>query len=549
MKSQFRLTMASKVLLSLLLVIVLAGAAVFGIKSGFIKKPTKTSKDSSVVSTENTEKPNNDASDDTPVTDASTADVSVDDAGVAIGGGDENVFNVSMDEWIGFKSIIDANGGYDTAAGSIFDQLGIKVHISVINDAAQSSNAFIRGDLDAAGYTINRLAFLSPKFKEANKEVIMPFITNYSNGGDGIISKDDIVSVKDLLGKKIGIPEFSEAQTLMAWVVNNSDLSNKEKSEILDNMIAFETADDTAKAFFAGQIDVAATWEPYLTQAKKTSGARVFLSTASATNLILDGIVVDKVYAESHSDVINKFMEGTLMAADMYKTDFQYIKEVMPMFSTMTDEEIIEMADGANLTTWKDNDNVLKDTAPLVYSQMCDIWQSLGEDADKSIVGTLFDATYSANISDKFSPTETSERTTVAVTSENEAEVIDTQAMLSGTASVTFDKNTAIFTDSAAAAEELDKFIETAKILDGAIIEIAGNCDPNPESDPTDEYNKSLSYDRANAVSNYFIMNGIDAKRIHVIGNGSSNPIVDNDTEEHKAMNRRTDVSFKILEK
>ena len=46
----------------------------------------------------------------------------------------------------------------------------------------------------------------------------------------------------------------------------------------------------------------------------------------------------------------------------------------------------------------------------------------------------------------------------------------------------------------------------------------------------------------------YFIANGISADRIIVVGNGSSNPIVENDTEEHRAMNRRTDVSFKCIE-
>lgn len=102
--------------------------------------------------------------------------------------------------------------------------------------------------------------------------------------------------------------------------------------------------------------------------------------------------------------------------------------------------------------------------------------------------------------------------------------------------------------DSAAASEELNKFIDIANVLDGAIIEIAGNTDPNPNSDPQDEYNQKLSAQRAEAVKNYFIMNGISADRIVTVGNGSSNPVVDNDTEEHRAMNRRTDVSFKIIE-
>lgn len=111
-----------------------------------------------------------------------------------------------------------------------------------------------------------------------------------------------------------------------------------------------------------------------------------------------------------------------------------------------------------------------------------------------------------------------------------------------------FIKNTAKFSDSESASAELDKFIDIAKILDGAIIEIAGNTDPNPNSDPKDEYNIKLSKQRAEAVKQYFIMNGISADRIVTVGNGSSNPVVDNDTEEHRAMNRRTDVSFKIIE-
>ena len=99
-----------------------------------------------------------------------------------------------------------------------------------------------------------------------------------------------------------------------------------------------------------------------------------------------------------------------------------------------------------------------------------------------------------------------------------------------------------------AATETLNEFIEIAKVLDGTIIEIAGNTDPNPTSDPEDVANKLLSENRAETVKQYFVMNGIDANRIITVGNGSSNPIVENDTEEHRAMNRRTDVSFKCIE-
>ena len=499
---RFRLTKASKILIMVLVIALIGGGVFAGVKTGFIKTKNGTS----VSDTGNKVTGTTSSSSNKKKTNS------------------DGTINLSLDEWIGWKSIIDANGGLTTQSDSIYGKLGINVNINVINDATQSSNALIKGDLNAAGYTINRTAFLSQKFTEAGEDVIMPYITNYSNGGDGIIAKSSINSVKDLVGAKIGVPEFSEAQTLVIWFVNNSDLSDDEKSDIIDNLVLFSTADDTAKAFFAGQVDVAATWEPYLTQAQNMTDAHVLFSTASSTNLVMDGILFDKNFAEVYPEIVEKFIQGSLEASDMYDNEFTAIREVMPMFNTASDEDIAGSAATAKLTTWKDNSDLLNGTAKTIYSDMCNVWTSIGETVNADLVDTIFDDTYINAIADNFNATDVSNTDTVKVTDDNK------------------------FTDSAAASDELNKFIDIANVLDGAIIEIAGNTDPNPNSDPQDEYNQKLSAQRAEAVKNYFIMNGISADRIVTVGNGSSNPVVDNDTEEHRAMNRRTDVSFKIIE-
>lgn len=517
---RFRLTKAAKILLLLILAVLVGGGIFAGLKTGFIKS-SKPIQGAITAKKDDNKKPV-----------ANTKPAAVTD----------KTINLSLDEWIGWKSIIDAE------YTGIYDRLGIDVNINIINDATQSSNALIKGDLNAAGYTVNRTAFLSQKFADAGKEIIMPYITNYSNGGDGIIAKSTITTVEDLVGAKIGVPEFSEAQTLVVWFVNNSDLSQDEKDQVIDNLILFATPDEAAKAFFAGQIDVAATWEPYLTQTRNMTDAHVLFSTASSTNLVMDGIVFDKAFAEQNPDVVEKFIQGALEAATLYNAEFDAIRNLMPMFNTASDEDILANTKSARLTTWKDNSNLLNDTAKRMYSDMCDVWTSIGENVNHDLVNTLFDTTYMNAISSHFNTTETSTANTIKVTEENKQTIADTEALLSGSASVTFVKNTAKFSDSATAAAELDRFIGVAKILDGAIIEIAGNTDPNPNSDPLDEYNKKLSLQRADTVKNYFIMNGISADRIVVVGNGSSVPVVDNDTEEHRAMNRRTDVSFKIIE-
>lgn len=525
---RFRLTKAAKILIVLLVVAMAFGGVAWGVNSGLIKtskqeKPGANTNNGAIADEDgnviNTDK-----------TDAAT-------------------INLSLDEWIGWKSIIDANGGLSTKAGSIYDKLGIKVNISIINDATQSSNAMINGSLDAAGYTINRTAFLSQKFKEANFDVIMPFITNYSNGGDGIIAKSNIKTINDLVGAKIGVPEFSEAHTLVIWFVNQSDLTAAEKEEILNNLIFFATPDDAAKAFFAGQIDVAATWEPYLTQAKNMTDAHILFSTASSSSLVMDGILFSKEFAEANVDVVTAFIDGALQAADLYDTDMSTIKTVMPMFATASDEDIKENCASAKLATFADNFRLFERTAKDIFNDMCTVWQFAGEKVNGELVLTLFDDRYLQTLETKYDKNEVPETSNkVVVTEENTQDILDAESLLQKAASVTFIVNTAKFADSAAATTSLDDFIKIAKVLDGTIIEIAGNTDPNPASDPTDEYNVKLSKQRADAVKQYFIMNGISADRIVTVGNGSSNPVADNNTDEGRAANRRTDVSFKCIE-
>lgn len=521
---RYKITKTGLIALIAVLVLLVAGIGTIGVKTGFIKNDLAGNK------TENSGGINN------------SAGVHGADKNNSNTGKMDATIDLSLDEWIGWKSIVDAE------ESGMYDAAGISVNVNVINDATQSSNALIKGDLDAAGYTINRTAFLSTKFQDASVDVVMPFITNYSNGGDGIIAKSNITSVDDLVGAKIGVPEFSEAQTLVVWFVNNSDLTQEEKDTIIDNLILFATPDEAAKAFFAGQVDVAATWEPYLTQAQNMSDCHILFSTASSSSLVMDGILFNKAFVDAYPEVVETFIEVTLQAAEMYDTEFTYIKDVMPMFSTMSNEDIVANCAAARLTTWKDNADLLNGTAKTIYTDMCEVWQSIGESADSSKVDSIFVDTYVQAVSGSFSSTEVSKQETTTVTDENMQTVVDTEALLGGSASVTFTKNTAKFDDPASASAELDKFIDIAKVLDGAIIEIAGNTDPNPNSDPLDEYNKKLSLQRAETVKNYFIMNGISADRIVVVGNGSSNPIVENDTEEHRAMNRRTDVSFKIIE-
>ena len=527
MKSTKHLNAKGRAVIGVLVLIAFVAAMFGGIKSGLIKfddkkKPT-TSKPSTNVSTN-----------------TSTSD--------------DNTINVSLDEWAGWLSCISANGGLTTQPGSVFDQLGIKVNINVINDATESSNALISGDLQAAGYTTNRVAFLSQKFTDAGKNIIMPVFTNYSYGGDGIIASTQFADVNSWVNAKIGVPEFSEAETLVAWFVNNSGLSDADKATIMNNLIMFGTADDTAKAFFAGQIDVAATWEPYLTQAKTYTNSTVVFDTKSSSTLVMDGIVFDADWAAAHEDTVKKFVKGILMSYDQ-PIDYDAAREVFPMYSTSSDADIDATYANAKMASWKDNYNILNDTAPMIYNQMCDIWEDLGETVNRDLVNTIFDTTYIDALKVDFKSTSGANATNkVTVSNETRADItnkvtdnLDYDSLLSKTANVTFVPDSSVFTDQASAASVLNDFVDIAKTLDGTMIVINGNINADTQT----EFGKQLSANRAQAVANYLATQGISQDRLIVTGSGNAKHEADKAAgklNSDVSVYQSTDISFLRIE-
>lgn len=69
-------------------------------------------------------------------------------------------------------------------------------------------------------------------------------------------------------------------------------------------------------------------------------------------------------------------------------------------------------------------------------------------------------------------------------------------------------------------------------------VELAGHTDDTGSA----AYNQKLSENRAEAVKNALISHGVKPERLHTIGHGALYPIVPNDSEEHKAQNRRTEM-------
>ena len=95
--------------------------------------------------------------------------------------------------------------------------------------------------------------------------------------------------------------------------------------------------------------------------------------------------------------------------------------------------------------------------------------------------------------------------------------------------------SSALTADSESGIQILTDFLKRNPDLK---VELAGHTD----NVGNESYNQKLSADRAEAVRKALVANGIEENRLTAKGYGASKPLVPNDTEEHRAVNRRTEM-------
>ena len=90
---------------------------------------------------------------------------------------------------------------------------------------------------------------------------------------------------------------------------------------------------------------------------------------------------------------------------------------------------------------------------------------------------------------------------------------------------------------------ELNRVVIFLKGNPTITVEISGNTD----HEGSDEYNLTLSQERAQAVVDYLISKGQHPGRFTAVGYGETLPVASNDSDKGKQLNRR--VEFKILKR
>ena len=212
---------------------------------------------------------------------------------------------LGMTTWVGYGPMFLARDK------GFFKENGLDVELQIIEDAALYMAAVAAGQLDGNASTIDEI------MKYRSEEFCFKAVValDDSFGGDGVLVRDDVNSLKDLKGKQVGMNQGSVSQF---WF---NILLKREGMTEADLEITNMTADDAATAFIAGQIPAAVTWEPHLSLVRTKKEGKVLIDSTQTPGLIVDVVDLTCDYIDKNPKDVEAFTKGLYKAVEFIKTN------------------------------------------------------------------------------------------------------------------------------------------------------------------------------------------------------------------------------------
>lgn len=220
---------------------------------------------------------------------------------------------------IGFSALPSWYLWYLVEEKGFFKKHGVDVELVWFPVYADSLSAINTGEIDGNSQAL--LDTITPLSNGIDLKTI--FMTDTSNGGDGLIVTDEIKSIKDLKGKKIGTEIGTIEHFFMLTALKDAGL--KESDIQFTNL----SIADAGNAFLAGNLDAAGLWEPFLSIAEGRAGTHKLVTSADYPGLIADVFAVREDVANDRKEDIEKitaaWFEGLQYLQQNYDESLQII--------------------------------------------------------------------------------------------------------------------------------------------------------------------------------------------------------------------------------
>ena len=272
-----------------------------------------------------------------------------------------NTVRFALNIWAGWAPIVFANDGFK--AGKEWTAPGgekFKVDLVLIDEPVTMRDAYAAGSVHIGWATLDMVPLFLQGFVDAEGNPtdsrIMPRIyqqVDFSNGGDGIVVRENIKTAADLRGKKMVLAQNSPSHY---FALNMLVSGGVQPPEV--DMTFTPSAFEAATAFNARkEFSACVSWAPDIYNLAKIKGNRMLVTTQTANRLIADVWFARADFARDHGPIIEGLVRGIFDAMEQLKEqpNKQKVSKLMAAGYTIPEADALAMLGDAHSTNWAEN--------------------------------------------------------------------------------------------------------------------------------------------------------------------------------------------------
>ncbi|MGO8748972.1 MAG: phosphate ABC transporter substrate-binding/OmpA family protein [Thermoguttaceae bacterium] len=267
----------------------------------------------------------------------------------------------ALNVWAGWGPIILANNGFKAdKVWKTSDGKDFRVELVLIDDPGAMLASYAAGEVHIGWGTLDMIPLfvdgMVDKSGKPKDSRVMPRIfqqIDWSNGGDGIVVRENVKTVADLRDKKLILAQNSPSQY---FALNMLVAGGVQPSEV--NMVYTNTAFEAAAAFAASKgMSGAVSWSPDIYNLAKAKGNRMLVTTETANKLIADIWFARADFAHDHPEIIEGLVRGIFDGMeDLKKPDRKAeCANLMAAGYSIPADDALKMFDDAHNTNWAEN--------------------------------------------------------------------------------------------------------------------------------------------------------------------------------------------------
>ena len=213
---------------------------------------------------------------------------------------------IAINPWPGYDFL------YLSEQKGFFDEVGLNAKLVQLGSLSDTQRAYMNGSVE--GMTSTMIEAVQAYLKD-NQQLRVVMVADYSNGGDVIVARNEIQSVKELKGKTVGCEVTSLGIFVLQRALSSYGLSLEDVTIVNVEQLKGEAA------MLAGQIDAFVSYPPVSVNILNNEGFHNIFTSAEIPNEIMDVVSVSEAALKLDPTLQQKLIEAWQLGLDYFDSN------------------------------------------------------------------------------------------------------------------------------------------------------------------------------------------------------------------------------------